>query len=86
MTFPPSAGAGPGESQINLFVPKTQNSQGFWSSLFLILFCSSQKNRIWGLVKTTPLFYTNAHSVLWPDSITHGKLAAISSTRSRAPQ
>lgn len=48
MTFPPRAGAGPRENDIILLSPKPQNSKGFWSSLFLIHFLSSQeKIRVW---------------------------------------
>lgn len=64
MTFSPTAGASPRENQVIVFSPKTQNSKGFWSSLFLIPFLSSQKKTGFRFNKNDTSFYTDADKVI----------------------
>lgn len=66
MTFPPSAGAGPGEHQIILFSPKTQKAFGV--VCFCYIFLSSQKNRGLLLTEMTPLS-TTTHTRLFSMTI-----------------
>lgn len=58
MTFPPGAGAGPGENQI------TQNTKGFWSSLFLIYFLVISEKQGFGFDRNDTSFYNNTHKVI----------------------